>query len=428
MDHFSYQDGQLFAEKVALPTIAAAVGTPFYCYSQATFERHFRVFDAAMDGLKRTVCFAVKANSNLAVLAALAKKGAGADVVSIGELKRALKAGIPAIKIVFSGVGKKAHEMDVALKAGIKQFNVESVPELELLNTRAAAMGVKAPVALRINPDVDAKTHAKISTGKSENKFGIPWAQARGVYQSMKAMDGINPVGVDVHIGSQLTDLDPFREAFEKVVGMIYDLRADGHNITQVDLGGGLGIPYGDSAEVPPLPSAYGEMVQDVAKELLAEVDLEFIFEPGRMIAGNAGVLVSEVIYVKEGEGRKFVILDAAMNDLARPAMYDAYHDIIPVTEQGKDHKLDLVDFVGPVCETGDTFARGRQVAPLTAGDLVAIKSAGAYGAVMANSYNSRDLIPEVFVNGDQFAIIKPRVDIDAIIGQDIVPDWIEGS
>lgn len=424
MDHFRYQNHSLKAEGVSLHTIAEAVGTPFYCYSQATFERHLRVFGEAMAGLNHTICFAVKANSNVAILKLLADKGAGADVVSGGELKRALKAGIPASRIVFSGVGKQPAEMAMALQAGIKQFNVESEPELAELNKVAINMGLQAPVALRINPDVDAKTHAKISTGKAENKFGIPWAKAKDVYASMKQMDGIKPVGVDVHIGSQLTDLDPFRLAFEKVVAMVRDLRAEGHDITQVDLGGGLGIPYGDSAEVPPLPSAYGEMVQKVAHNLMQETPLEFIFEPGRMIAGNAGIMVSKVIYVKEGDGRKFIILDAAMNDLIRPAMYDAYHDIIPVDEVNTPEK-ELVDFVGPVCETGDTFAKGRMVQPLKSGDMVAVKSAGAYGAVMANSYNSRALIPEVLVSGDAFAVIKPRVEIDTLIDQDQLPVWL---
>lgn len=426
MDHFNYQDGILYAEGNDLHAIARDVGTPFYCYSQATFERHFRVFDEALSGLNHTICFAVKANSNVAILKLLAAKGAGADVVSGGELKRALAAGIPPHRIVFSGVGKTAAEMDMALETGIRQFNVESVPELELLNTRAVLKGVQAPVAMRINPDVDAKTHEKISTGKSDNKFGIPWSTALTVYDSMKAMPGINAIGVDVHIGSQLTDLAPFREAFKKVVTMIHDLRAKGHNIYQVDLGGGLGIPYGDGSEAPPLPADYGAMVQDIAKDLLKDVELEFIFEPGRMIAGNAGILVSEVIYVKDADGKKFVILDAAMNDLARPAMYDAYHDIMPAKQAPINSETHLVDFVGPVCESSDVFAKGRRTPPLKSGDLVVIKSAGAYGAVMANSYNTRALIPEVLVKGDSYAVIKKRVEIDSLIQQDIIPRWIK--
>ncbi|WND04001.1 diaminopimelate decarboxylase [Temperatibacter marinus] len=424
MDYFFHKDGSMFAEDVDLHEIAREVGTPFYVYSQSTLERHLRVFDDAMTGLDRLICFAVKANSNVAVLKLLAKQGAGADVVSGGELKRALKAGIPGERIVFSGVGKKPYEMDAALKVGIKQFNVESEPELEVLNARAIKLGKVAPVALRINPDVDAKTHEKISTGKAENKFGISWLKARDVYEKMKEMDGIAPVGVDVHIGSQLTDLEPFRLAFTKVIEMVKDLREAGHDITQIDLGGGLGIPYGDSAEAPPLPSVYGQMVQDVVKEMMAEVDLEFIFEPGRLIAGNAGIMVSEVIYVKEGDGRKFVILDAAMNDLARPAMYDAYHNIDPVN-LSEEAEEELVDFVGPVCESGDTFAKGRLIQPLEAGDLVAIKSAGAYGAVMSNSYNTRALVPEVLVRGDQFSIIRHRIEVDELIGQDQIPNWV---
>ncbi|MCF3593730.1 diaminopimelate decarboxylase [Rhodobacteraceae bacterium LMO-12] len=421
MDHFLYRDGALFAEDVAVAEIAAAVGTPFYCYSSATLERHYRLFDEALEGVEHLVCYAIKAASNLAILKLLGDLGAGMDVVSAGEYARARAAGVPGERIVFSGVGKTEAEMRMALEGGIRQFNVESEPELERLNAVALSLGVKAPITLRVNPDVDAKTHAKIATGKSENKFGIPIAKARAVYAEAAAMEGLEVIGVDVHIGSQLTDLEPFRQAYEKVAALTEVLRADGHDIRRLDLGGGLGIPYTRSNEAPPLPLEYGAMI----KETLGHLGCEIEIEPGRLVAGNAGILVSEVVYVKEGEGRDFLILDAAMNDLLRPAMYDAHHDIIPVIEAEAGAEPARYDVVGPVCESGDTFARGRDMTALVAGDLVAFRSAGAYGAVMASEYNSRPLIPEVLVRGDQFAVIRPRPSLEEMLGRDSIPEWL---
>ena len=422
MDHFSYKDGQMHAEDVALQDIADAVGTPVYVYSTATLVRHYTVFSEAFSGLDALICFAVKANSNQAVLSTLAQQGAGADVVSAGELERALRAGIPAEKIVFSGVGKKPYEMRAGITAGIKQFNIESEVELEALNTVAQEMGVVVPVSVRVNPDVDAKTHHKISTGKSENKFGIPWARTSEIYARIAALPNVRATGVDVHIGSQLTDLAPFRAAFEKVVGLVKELRASGHDIRHIDLGGGLGIPYDDpDAESPPSPVAYGAMI----KEVLAGFECSIIMEPGRLIAGNAGILLSELLYDKQGEDRRFYILDAAMNDLIRPAMYDAFHAIKPVKEPVSGETVQA-DFVGPVCETGDTFAKDRKTPPLTPGDLVAFKSAGAYGAVMSFTYNSRELVPEVLVNDNEFAVVRQRQTIDELIGLDSVPDWLK--
>lgn len=421
MDHFIYRDGALFAEDVPVAEIAAAVGTPFYCYSAATLERHFRLFDDALEGLEHLVCYAVKAASNLAILKLLGDLGAGMDVVSGGEYARARAAGVPGERIVFSGVGKTEAEMRRALEGGIRQFNVESEPEMARLNAVALSLGVKAPITLRVNPDVDARTHAKIATGKSENKFGIPIARARAVYAEAATMEGLEVIGVDVHIGSQLTDLEPFRQAYEKVATLTEALRADGHDIRRLDLGGGLGIPYARSNEAPPLPMDYGAMI----KETLGHLGCEIEIEPGRLVAGNAGILVSEVIYVKQGEGRDFLILDAAMNDLLRPAMYDAHHDIIPVAEAEPGAEHARYDVVGPVCETGDTFARARDMAALAAGDLVAFRSAGAYGAVMASEYNSRPLIPEVLVRGDQFAVIRPRPSLEEMLGRDSIPEWL---
>ncbi|WP_262693853.1 diaminopimelate decarboxylase [Kordiimonas aquimaris] len=421
MDHFSYKNGQMYAEDVALQDIASAVGTPVYVYSTATLVRHYTVFSEAFSGLDTLICFAVKANSNQAVLATLAQQGAGADVVSAGELERALRAGIPAEKIVFSGVGKKPYEMRAAITAGIKQFNVESEVELEALNAVAQEMDVIAPVSVRVNPDVDAKTHHKISTGKSENKFGIPWARTDEIYERIAALSHVSATGVDVHIGSQLTDLTPFRTAFEKVVGLVKNLRANGHDIRHIDLGGGLGIPYDPEAESPPSPIAYGAMI----KEVLADLECSIIMEPGRLIAGNAGVLVSELLYDKKGENRRFYILDAAMNDLIRPAMYDAFHTIVPVKEPDNAAKI-TADFVGPVCESGDTFAKNRETSPLVPGDLVAFKSAGAYAAVMSFTYNSRELVPEVLVNGDKYAVVRKRQTLNDLIGLDSVPDWLK--
>lgn len=422
MNHFEYRDGELFAEGVSLAEIAAKVGTPFYCYSTATLERHFRVFSAALQGLDALVCFAVKANSNVAVLKTLARLGAGADVVSAGELRRALAAGIPGERIVFSGVGKTRDEMREALQAGIHQFNVESEPELEALSEVAGSMGRRAHIAFRINPDVDARTHEKISTGKAENKFGVPWSRALALYERAGRLPGIEIVGVDVHIGSQLTDLEPFRLAFGRVAGLVRDLRAAGHNIRRIDLGGGLGIPYEMDRPEPPTPDSYGRII----REVVGDLDCEIILEPGRLICGNAGVLVSRVIYVKEGEARRFVILDAAMNDLIRPSLYDAWHEIVPLRAAAADAPLAPADVVGPVCETGDVFAKSRPLPPLAAGDYVAILSAGAYGAVMSSTYNTRPLVPEVLVKESEFAVIRRRMEIEDLLGLESVPDWLE--
>lgn len=423
MDHFQYRDGTLFAEDVSLETIAREVGTPVYIYSTATFQRHYRVFSAAFKGLDTLICYAMKANSNQAVLTTLAKEGAGADVVSAGELKRALAAGIPAEKIVFSGVGKTREEMEFSLKAGIKQFNIESEAELELLNVVAGEMGVIAPVSVRVNPDVDAKTHEKISTGKSENKFGIPWHRAGDVYARIGALPHVTAVGVDLHIGSQLTDLEPFKLAFAKVVELVKGLRTEGHDIKHIDLGGGLGIPYVAGVEAPPSPGLYGEMVSEV----LGDLDCSIIVEPGRLIAGNAGILLSEIIYEKTNDEKRFYIIDAAMNDLVRPAMYDAHHEIVPVKEPQNDASV-TVDFVGPVCESSDVFAKNRATTPLVAGDLVALKSAGAYSAVMASTYNSRPLVPEVMVNGNDYAVVRKRQSIEELISLDLVPSWLSAE
>jgi len=422
MDHFLYRDGALFAEDVPVAEIAAAVGTPFYVYSTATLLRHFQAFDEALEGMDHLVCYAMKANSNQAVLRTLAQAGAGMDVVSEGEYRRARAAGVPGDRIVFSGVGKTAREIRVALEGGIRQFNVESEPEMEVLNAVALELGKVAPITVRVNPDVDAKTHAKIATGKSENKFGIPIARAREVYAMAAGMKGLQVIGIDVHIGSQLTDLAPFEQAYLKVAELTEQLRADGHTITRLDLGGGLGIPYETSNQAPPLPRDYGAMVQRTLGHLGCEIEIE----PGRLIAGNAGLMVSRVIYVKSGEGRDFLILDGAMNDLIRPAMYDAHHDIIPVVEPTVGTEKQPYDIVGPVCESGDTFAKQRDMVPLAADDLVAFRSAGAYGAVMSSEYNSRALIPEVLVHGDQFAVIRPRPTFDEMINRDTIPEWLK--
>ncbi|WP_417604363.1 diaminopimelate decarboxylase [Primorskyibacter flagellatus] len=421
MDHFLYRDGALFAEDIAVAEIAAAVETPFYLYSTATLLRHYRLFDEALDGLPHLVCYAMKANSNQAILRTLAEAGAGMDVVSGGEYARAQAAGVPAERIVFSGVGKTLAEIRMALAGGIRQFNVESEPEMEAISAVAVSMGVVAPITLRVNPDVDARTHAKIATGKSENKFGIPIARTREVYAQAASLPGLKVVGIDVHIGSQLTQLEPFEAAYKKVADLTDVLRADGHEITRLDLGGGLGIPYTRSNEAPPLPTDYGALIKRTVGHLGCEIEIE----PGRLIAGNAGILVSRVIYVKSGEGRDFLILDAAMNDLIRPAMYDAYHDIVPVVEAAAAVELRPYDVVGPVCESGDTFAKGRQMPPVVAGDLLAFRSAGAYGAVMASEYNTRPLIPEVLVHGDQFAVIRARPTFDEIINRDTIPPWL---
>ncbi|MDQ3560281.1 MAG: diaminopimelate decarboxylase [Pseudomonadota bacterium] len=419
MHHFAIQNGVLHAEDVPVPAIAAKVGTPFYCYSTATLTRHYRVFDEAFAGLDHLIAYAMKANSNQAVIATLARLGAGADVVSEGELRRALAAGIPAEKILFSGVGKTAREMDFALQAGILCFNVESEPELERLSGLAAARGVSAPVSLRINPDVDARTHEKIATGRKENKFGIPFGDARRLYARAAALPGISVAGIDMHIGSQITELEPFDNAFALLSELVMDLRADGHAIEHVDLGGGLGIPYRDDEAAPPLPAAYAAIV----RKHMNKIGCRVIFEPGRLIAGNAGILVTEVIYVKQGQGRIFVVVDAAMNDLIRPTLYDAWHRIGPVEET--DAPEIVCDIVGPVCETGDFLARARRLPRPEADDLLAVYSAGAYGAVQAGTYNSRLLVPEVMVNGAEFAIVRPRPSYDELLGLDRLPDWL---
>jgi diaminopimelate decarboxylase len=421
MDHFLYRDGELFAEDVPVAEIAATVGTPFYVYSTATLLRHFRLFDEALAGTEHLVCYAMKAASNQAILKTLAQAGAGMDVVSMGEYLRAKAAGVPGEKIVFSGVGKTELEIRTALEGGIRQFNVESEPEMAVINAVALDLGVIAPITVRVNPDVDAKTHAKIATGKSENKFGIPIARAKEVYAHAASLPGLKVVGIDVHIGSQLTELEPFRLAYEKVAELTEALRAEGHDITRLDLGGGLGIPYTRSNDAPPLPVEYGQLIKDTLGHLGCEIEIE----PGRLIAGNAGLMVSKVIYVKEGEGRDFLIVDGAMNDLIRPAMYEAHHDIIPVVEPEAGVEPKPYDIVGPVCETGDTFAKQRNMPPLAAEDLIAFRSAGAYGAVMASEYNTRPLIPEVLVSGDQFAVIRRRPTFDEMINRDTIPEWL---
>ena len=421
MDHFLYRDGVLCAEDVPVTEIAAAVGTPFYVYSTATLQRHYKVFQDALAGMDHLICYAMKANSNLAVLRLMADLGAGMDVVSVGEYRRAIAAGVPGERIVFSGVGKTADEMEYALTHGIRQFNVESEPELVALSEVATRLGKIAPITVRVNPDVDAKTHAKIATGKSENKFGIPIAKARGVYAMAAGLPGIKVVGIDVHIGSQLTDLAPYEAAFTKVAELTEQLRADGHEIIRLDLGGGLGIPYTRSNEAPPLPDAYGEVVRRTVGHLGCEIEIE----PGRLIAGNAGLMVTKVIYVKEGEGRNFLILDGAMNDLIRPAMYDAWHDIETVIEAEPGVEYAPYDLVGPICESGDTFTKQRPMPPVKADDLIAFRSAGAYGAVMSSEYNSRPMIPEVLVKGDQFAVVRPRPSYEEMLGRDMLPEWM---
>jgi len=420
VNHFEYRDGILHAEDVPVPQIAAAVGTPFYCYSTATLTRHYNVFSNALSGFDSLVCYAMKANSNQAVLKTLAALGSGADVVSEGELRRALAAGIPASKILFSGVGKTAREIDFALNAGILCFNVESLPELEMISARAQALGKVAPVSLRINPDVDAKTHKKISTGKAENKFGISWKDAQAAYKRAAELPGLKVTGIDMHIGSQITDLGPFDKAFALLSELTETLRADGHEIDHVDIGGGLGVPYREDNTPPPLPDAYAEIVQKHIKRLGVKV----IVEPGRLIAGNAGILVSEVIYLKRGEAKNFLIVDAAMNDLIRPTLYEAYHSIKPVIEPGAGAERITVDVVGPVCETGDFLAQDRELPLMQPGDLISVGTAGAYGAVQAGTYNSRLLVPEVLVKGDKLHVIRPRLTYEDLLALDSVPDW----
>jgi diaminopimelate decarboxylase len=421
MDHFLYQNGELCAENVPLSRIAAEVGSPVYVYSAATLTRHFGLFRQALEWTDHLVCFAVKSNSNLAVLKLMGDLGAGMDVVSGGEYLRAKAAGVPGDRIVFSGVGKTVDEMALAIRGGIRQFNVESEPEMRALSAVAEGLGVTVPIAIRVNPDVDAKTHEKIATGKSENKFGIPIARAREVYAEAATLPGLKVVGVDVHIGSQLTDLEPFRDAYLKVAELTRTLRQDGHDITRLDLGGGLGIPYRRDNNAPPLPLEYGQVIRDTVGDLGCEIEIE----PGRNIVGNAGILLSQVIYLKEGEGRDFLIVDAAMNDLLRPAMYNAHHDIVTLVEPAVGAAVQSYDVVGPVCESGDTFQKGAQLPAMAAGDVIAFRSAGAYGAVMASEYNTRPLVPEVLVSGDQFAVIRARPTFEEMLARDSIPEWL---
>lgn len=421
MDHFLYRDGRLHAEAIAIDDIADHVGTPVYVYSTATLERHYGVFRSALDGIDPLVCYAVKANGNIAVIRTLARLGAGADVVSGGEMRSALAAGVPPDRIVFSGVGKSRDEMAEALRAGILQINVESEPELEALSEVAVSLGRQAPAAIRINPDIDAHTHAKITTGRSENKFGIEWTAATAVFAKATALPGISLRGLAIHIGSQLADLEPFRQAFHRVRDLTTMLRANGHSIDTLDLGGGLGIPYGDDASPLPSPMQYAEVV----KQTVADLECRLIFEPGRVLAGNAGVLVTRVLYVKNGATRTFVIVDAAMNDLLRPTLYGARHAIVPVREPDATTGHTVVDVVGPICESGDTFAGDIALPPVKAGDLLAIRTAGAYGAAMASSYNVRPLVAEVMVNGNAFAVIRERGTIDELLARQHLPAWL---
>ncbi len=421
MHHFAYRGGVLHAEAVSLDTLATAVGTPFYCYSTATLERHYKVFAGAFADANALVCYAMKANSNQAVIATLAKLGAGADVVSEGELMRARLAGVPADKIMFSGIGKTARELALAVDEGILCINVESESELELLSSIAAAKGRAAKISVRVNPDIDAKTHHKIATGKAENKFGIPISRAREVYARAAKLPGIKVTGVDMHIGSQITDLEPFGNAFALLAEFVRTLRGDGHAISHVDLGGGLGIPYRDDNEPPPHPEAYAEVVRRATRDL----DCRLIFEPGRLIVGNAGILVTRVLFVKCGEAKNFVVVDAAMNDLIRPTLYAAHHEIWPVAEPLPSARRIRADVVGPVCESGDFLALNRDLAEPASGALLAVMSAGAYGAVQAGTYNTRPLVPEVLVNGAEWALVRPRLEVDQLIALDRMPDWL---
>ena len=419
MHHFAYHDGVLHAEDVNLKELAEEVGTPFYCYSSATLERHYKVMRDAFAGTDHMICYAMKANSNQAVIRTMAELGAGMDVVSEGELRRALAAGVPARKIVFSGIGKTAREMALALREGIACFNVESEPELELLSEVAKRVGQRAAVSIRVNPDVDAKTHHKISTGKAEDKFGISYKRAREVYARAASLAAIDVAGIDMHIGSQITELEPFAKAFKLMGELTEELRKDGHNIRHLDLGGGLGVPYRGTNDVPPHPDEYAAMV----KQTLGHLNLKFVLEPGRMIVGNAGVLVSRVIYVKDGTEKHFVIQDAAMNDLIRPTLYDAYHEIIPVAEPTSTDTM-MADVVGPVCESGDYLAKGRKLPKVEPGDLLATMTAGAYGAVQAGTYNTRPLIAEVLVKDGTWALIRPRQTYEELIGMDRLASW----
>jgi diaminopimelate decarboxylase len=419
MHHFQYRDGILHAEDVSLKVLAEEVGTPFYCYSAATLTRHYQVMDKALAGTDHQICYAMKANSNQAVIKTMADLGAGMDVVSEGELRRALAVGVPARKIVFSGVGKTAREIAFALKEGIACFNVESEPELELLSQIAQRVGQRASISIRVNPDVDAKTHAKITTGKADNKFGISYIEAPRVYARAAELEAIDVTGIDMHIGSQITELAPFEKAFQLMGELARQLLAQGHNIRHLDLGGGLGVPYRGTNDVPPHPDEYGAMV----KRVLGPLGLKLVLEPGRMFVGNAGILVSRVVYVKENEGKSFVIQDAAMNDLIRPTLYDAYHDIMPVDE-ARLATLFEADVVGGVCETGDYFAKGRRIAKVEQGDLIAIMTAGAYGAVQSGTYNTRPLVPEILVSQDKWAVVRARQSYEELIGLDSLASW----
>jgi len=420
MHHFAYRDGVLHAEAVNLDTLAAAVGTPFYCYSTATLTRHYQVFADAFADVRALVCYAMKANSNQAIVTTLAKLGAGADVVSGGELKRARLAGIPPEKIMFSGIGKTASELAAAVDEGILCVNIESEAELELLSSIASAKGRTARISIRVNPDIDAKTHHKIATGKAENKFGIPISGAREIYARAAKFKGLEVAGVDMHIGSQITELDPFGNAFALLAEFVRVLRGDGHKISHVDLGGGLGIPYRDDNEPPPHPEAYAEVVKRATRDL----DCQLIFEPGRLLVGNAGILVTRVLFVKHGETKNFVVVDAAMNDLIRPTLYDAHHEIWPVKKKPSGRRI-RADVVGPVCESGDFLAVDREMMEPAEGALLAVMSAGAYGAVQAGTYNTRALVPEVLVKDDEWALIRPRLEVDQLIALDRMPDWL---
>ena len=416
MDYFTYQNDVLHAESLSIKDIAPAIGTPFYCYSKATLERHYRVFSEGFKGVDACVCYAVKANDNIAVLKVLADLGAGGDCVSKGEIMRCLKAGIPARKIVFSGIGKTREELRYALEQGILQINVESEPELIALHEVAISMGKKAPIAFRVNPDIDAKTHPKIATGRKHDKFGIPYTDARDLYRKAASLTGIQVQGVAVHIGSQLSNLLPFKQAFEKIAQLVQLLRQDGHSIRHLDLGGGLGIPYNN--DMPPLPAEYAKM----AIESVGHLGCTLVFEPGRLIVGNAGILVSSVIYVKSTAHANFLIIDAAMNDLIRPTLYDAYHEIIPVNAIAPEAPTLLADVVGPICETGDVFGQNRRFPKqIASGDLIAIRSTGAYGSAMASSYNSRPLLAEVMVDGNSLHLVRPRQTLDELLARDCV-------
>jgi len=418
-DFFSYHGGELHAEEIPVSRIATAVGTPFYLYSAAAFTAQYRRFAEAFSRERPLICYAVKANSNLAVLRLFASLGAGADVVSEGELRRALAAGMLPKRILFSGVGKTRDELEMGLDAEIHQINVESVPELRRLSEVASARGRVAPVAIRVNPDVDARTHAKISTGMKENKFGIDLGEAVAAYSLARELPGIEPVGLAVHIGSQIVDLQPYRRAFARVAALVHELRAEGHSVARIDLGGGLGIRY--QAEQPPEPKAYAELV----REVFGSGGLAITLEPGRVLAGPAGLLIARVIYVKQGAAKRFVILDGAMNDLIRPALYDAWHDIVPVRRPAPGTSFAPADVVGPVCETGDTFAVDRNLPPIAEGDLVAFSAAGAYGAVMSSTYNSRPLVPEVLVAGNRFDVVRARQSYDDMLSLDTIPAWL---